>query len=167
MINANQDDYRTAVAANLINHSSSISDINSTLNDTSAVNGSSGVLEVQVSHTTELGTHASQISDLDSDLNNMTGAIRGSPYVFAFQRKVSNGHVYWSYWNNVIWSSWADLGGAHVVGSLHWTYGPGARVDVFVIGSADNAGYHKWLNTSNFVWNPTGTTWTTMGGDFS
>jgi hypothetical protein len=160
MQNAKEPDYRTAVATNLINHSATIRDINSTLNNTTAVNGTSGVLEKQ-------DTQTSQLSDIDSDLNNMTGAFRGSAYVFVFQRKASNGHVYWSYWNNVVWSAWSDLGGAHVAGSLHWTYGPGARVDVFVVGSADNTGYHKWLNTSNMVWTPTGTGWSEMGGDFS
>ena len=167
MINASQDDYRNAVAANLINHSAGISDINSTLNDTAAVNGTSGVLETHDSQASTLGVHTSQLSDLDTTVNNITGGISGSPYIFIFGRNASTGNIWYSQWTGTLWTAWINIGGSATVGSLQWTYGPSTRVDVFCVSSANNAMYHKWLDTANNVWTPSGTVWESLGGSFS
>ena len=68
--------YKDDVAANLIKHRQNLRDVNATLNDTAAVQGTSGVLETLDTHTTdisnntdELGTHDTRIGTVEVNLH--------------------------------------------------------------------------------------------------
>ena len=123
MLNASDADYKNAVAQNLINHSQSISDINSTLNDQVDVNGDSGVLETQADH-------EERITVLEAKGFSPAGCTDGSSHwIFVVG---SDQACWYKAFNGSSWGAWTSLGGqfssgltAYCYNSSIWVYGQG------------------------------------------
>jgi hypothetical protein len=154
MLNASDEDYKTAVAANLIQHRSDISDISSTLNDTAAVTGNSGVLETQ-------GTQGSDISVLQTK-GFTPGACSNGTFHWVFVVGTDNACAYRVY--NAGWSvTWYTCGGAFSSGlSAYWV---SPRVYVYGRGTGAGNTYYRWATTADngvLTW---GIGWTNLGGN--
>lgn len=100
MESAKDLDYRTAVAKNLIKHKSDIKDVQSTLNDQLLVNGTSGVLETQDNHTTELGSHATELASHASSIGTINSNLNYGP---AICYNGSNWYIWVTGTNHILW----------------------------------------------------------------
>ena len=137
MINANDVDYKTAVAANLIQHRQDLSDISSTLNDTMDKNSNSGVLETQDNHTTELASHAAFINNL-SNFHVGPAACFASGNHYVFVLGTDRSYYYRVYAGG--WSGWVSLQDTNwskgtFTSSLAVYVDASAYVHVYAVGS--------------------------------
>jgi hypothetical protein len=156
MLNASDADYKNAVAQNLINHSASISDINSTLNDQVQVNGDSGVLETQADH-------EERITVLEAKGFNPAACTDGtSHWIFV----VGSDQACWyrSYAAG-IWSAWnGSLGGQFSSGLTAYCYNSGAsgaKTSIWVYGQGMSG--ELWQR----IWSGTAwsAAWVDLGGN--
>jgi hypothetical protein len=135
MLSANDDDYRTAVAQNLINHSANLSAINATLNNTAAVNGSSGVLETQ----------ANQQNQIDALPGTSPGACgNGTGTFWLFYTGTDNVIRMTKNVNGTGWTSVASMGIAASSGPTV-IYDANASPDVIRIFARDMDGAVGWM----------------------
>ena len=150
MLNASDEDYKTAVAANLIQHRSDISDISATLNDTAAVNGNSGVLETQDWQTGQITTQTARIDGIGN--NGFTpGACTDGTHHWVFVVGTDNACWYRRYSGG--WGNWTSIGGAFSSGLAAYCVG---TTQVHVYGRSTTAGdtFHRVATNSggNLTW---------------
>ena len=153
MLNASDEDYKTAVAANLIQHRSDISDISATLNDQKDVNGNSGVLETQDWQTGKIETHTTQINKVLSNTFNPAGCTDNTHHwVFVVGTDNSVYMIKYGY-NGSAWSAWTQVGGAFSSGvSAYYQGGTTPTVHVYGISTVGADLFHFWMPVSTGVW---------------
>ena len=150
MLGLNQDDYRKAVAQSLINHNGSIADINKTLNNTLNPNGSSGVIETQANHTTELAAHAVSIGKVLANTFNPAGCTDGSGHHWVFVVGIDNS-IYMRHYSGG-WSGWSQVGGAFSSGLAAYYDSYASTVHVYGISTAGGDCWHFYMAVSDGIW---------------